>query len=170
METNGKIRAGDIAKGAAAGLVGGLVASFVMNEFQALWTKLSNDDANTPEAKQQEPATVKAAEMVTQGTVGHQLTEAEKEYAGPAVHYAMGGTSGAIYGAMSELMPAATTGAGLPFGAAVWLVADEIAVPALGLSRSPAEYPLSTHGYALVSHLVYGLTTEAVRRAARSIL
>ena len=60
--------------------------------------------------------------------------------------------------------------AGLPFGAAFWLLADETAVPLLGLSKGPTEYPLSTYAYALASHLVYGLTAEAVRRAVRGAL
>jgi hypothetical protein len=32
------------------------------------------------------------------------------------------------------------------------------------------EYPLSIHAYAFSSHLVYGLTTEIVRGAVRSVL
>lgn len=78
--------------------------------------------------------------------------------------------TGAMYGAMSELWPEAAVGAGLPFGAAVWLAADEIAVPALGLSKPATEYPLSKHAYALASHLVYGVTTEVVRRVVRQAL
>jgi len=35
----------------------------------------------------------------------------------------------------------ATVGAGIPFGAAGWVIADEIVVPALGLSKFPTEYP-----------------------------
>jgi putative membrane protein len=54
--------------------------------------------------------------------------------------------------------------AGIPFGAAVWLVADEVGVPAAGLANGPAEYPLSTHASALAAHVVYGATTELVRR------
>ncbi len=61
-------------------------------------------------------------------------------------------------------------GAGLPFGSAVWAIADDVVVPALGLSKSPTAYPLSTHAYALTSHWVYGLTTELVRKAVRKIL
>ncbi|MDQ3133307.1 MAG: DUF1440 domain-containing protein, partial [Acidobacteriota bacterium] len=83
---------------------------------------------------------------------------------------AMGAASGAIYGTLAELSPVVTMGAGLPFGAAVWLVADEAAVPALGLSKSPIEVPPSKHAYALVSHFVYGATTEIVRRSVRSAL
>ena len=75
-----------------------------------------------------------------------------------------------VYGAAAEIVPQVTAAAGLPYGGLIWLGADEGVVPALGLSKSPGEYPVSTHAYALASHLVYGATTEGVRRAVRSIL
>ncbi len=113
---------------------------------------------------------MKAAEAISENVFCHKLEKREKKVAGEAVHYVMGTSSGAIYGAMAELVPFVTVGAGLPFGAAVRLIADEAAVPALGLSKSPTEYPLGTHAYALASHFVYGLTTDIVRRAVRSML
>jgi uncharacterized membrane protein YagU involved in acid resistance len=56
------------------------------------------------------------------------------------------------------------------FGTGLFVAADEVAVPALGLSKSPREYPLSTHLYGLASHLVYGFTAEYVRRGVRRLL
>jgi uncharacterized membrane protein YagU involved in acid resistance len=173
---------GDVLKGLAAGFVGGLVASWVMEEFQAGWSKVpgsleksQKSSARKKEKAQgsgpeQEPATVKAAEAISENIFDHRLTKNEKKVAGPAVHYAMGAASGAIYGVTAELMPFVTLGSGLPFGATVWLIADDVAVPALGLSKPPTEYPLSTHAYALASHFVYGLTTDVVRRALRSVM
>ena len=69
-----------------------------------------------------------------------------------------------------RVSPEVTAGAGLPFGTAFWLVADETAVPLLGLAKGPTEYPVSTHVYALASHLVYGLTAELVRRVVCNML
>ena len=163
--------AGDVFKGAIAGLVGGLVASFVMSEFQALVTMLTEaEEKQKTKKKKEEPATVKAAKQISEGVFGHNLTKNEKEPAGEAIHYAMGASSGLIYGVASEIAPITTVGLGMPFGTAVWLIADDVVVPALGLSKSPNAYPLSTHAYALSSHLVYGLTTDLVRRAVRKIL
>jgi len=151
-----------------------------MEGFQALLSELSErleqsqGERGSQQSKggggEQEPANEKAAEAISENVFGRELEKREKKVAGEAVHYAMGATSGAIYGVVSELMPFTTVGAGLPFGAAVWLIADDVAVPALGLSKSPTEYPLSTHAYALASHLVYGLTTELVRGAVRRAL
>ena len=176
---------GDVVKGLAAGLVGGLVASWTMNRFQDVWTKVaesmkesqgngSTKQGNKGEGEQssgeQEDATVKAASAISEGIFDHKLTKSEKKVAGPAVHYAFGTSVGGLYGAVAELAPEVTAGAGLPFGAAFWLVADETAVPLLGLSKGPTEYPLGTHAYALASHFVYGLTAEVVRRAVRNAL
>lgn len=160
--------ANDVVKGAIAGLVGGLAAAFVMGEFQSLWSKLSENDKKSK--KKEEPANVKVAEAISENVFDHELTKSEKKPAGKAVHYAMGGTSGLIYGIASEIAPISTIGAGLPFGAAVWLIADDVVVPALGFAKPPTEYPPSQHVYALSSHLVYGLTTDLVRRAVREIL
>jgi uncharacterized membrane protein YagU involved in acid resistance len=66
--------------------------------------------------------------------------------------------------------PIVTIGNGVGFGTGVWLLADEVAVPAAGLSKPAQEVPLTTHIYALVSHLVYGWITETVRRAVRRVL
>ena len=161
----------EVLKGALAGLLGGVAAAFVMAEFQSVWSKVSGEKKQQiPNAKKEESSTVKAAEMISENAFDHQLTKEEKEYAGPAMHYAMGGTSGAIYGAVNEMMPVVHMAAGLPFGAAVWVVADDIVLPALGLKKPPTEYPLSEHAYALASHFVYGLTTEMVRGAVRNVL
>jgi putative membrane protein len=178
---------GDVWKGLAAGLAGGLVASWAMNRFQDVWSKLAEEFVQSEEQpsardgagdtqqsqggeEQADDATVKTASAISEGVFGHELTKGEKKIAGPAVHYAFGASVGGLYGAVAELAPEATAGAGLPFGAAFWLLADETAVPLLGLSKGPTEYPLSTHVYALASHLVYGLTAEAVRRAVRGAL
>lgn len=165
-----KTEASDVVKGAVAGLVGGLIASFVMSEFQTLLSSLSEAGKKPKKKKEDEPANVKTAEAISENVFDHKLKKSEKEPAGVAVHYAMGAASGLIYGITAEIAPVTTVGLGLPFGAAVWLVADDIVVPALGLAKPATEYPLSTHAYALSSHLVYGLTTDLVRRAVRDLL
>lgn len=162
-----RIDTGDVVKGAFVGLVAGLAATVVMTEYQNLLSAMAEEEEKKKsknKKEEKEPATVKAAAMISEGAFDHKLTKKEKEIAGPAMHYAMGATSGAIYGIASELAPFTTAGAGLPFGAAVWVLADDLAIPALGLSKSPTEFPLSTHAYALSSHLVYGLATDLVRR------
>ena len=181
-----------VSKGLAAGLVGGLVSSVVMSQFQALLGKLIEGVERSHGAQslqqgsphhgaaaelqergsddERDDAAMRLANAISVGVFDEELPRSEKHKAGTALHYAYGISMGGLYGAAAELVPALTVGAGLPYGASIWVVADEGVVPALGLSKSPSEYPLSTHAYALASHLVYGLTTELVRRGVRNAL
>ena len=66
--------------------------------------------------------------------------------------------------------PDVTGWGGIPFGATVWLVADEMGMPLAGLSKPPTEHPLSDHVSAFATHIVYGTTTECVRRALARLM
>ena len=163
-------------KGLVAGVVGGMVASWAMDRFQYWWLSFGGGDElqlqqmRSEEDNREEPATVKTASAISEGVFGHNLTAREKETAGPIVHYAVGTTAGAVYGVAAEYEPDVTTLAGLPFGAAFWIAVDEGALPLLGLAKGPTSYPISTHAYALASHLVFGLAAEVVRGAVRRAL
>jgi putative membrane protein len=187
-----KSESGAVWKGLAAGVIGGLAASWIMNQFQATLGKLMEGKEKPHGAQslqdgsphhgagrqlrergseeEDDNAAERIASLISEEVFNQQLSESQKHAGGAIAHYAMGLASGGIYGAAAELLPEVTIGAGLPFGAAVWVVADEGIVPALGLSKSPAEYPLSKHAYAFASHLVYGLSTELVRNAVRRVL
>lgn len=192
-ERTNRSKRSDPLKGAIAGFVGGLVASWVMNQTQAAMSKLMEGVEKShgaqslktsggqegvrelrrePErdTEEQEDATEKIAEAISENIFDHRLSKSEKEVAGAAVHYAFGTGMGVVYGVAVEAAPEVSWGLGLPFGAVFWLAADEVTVPLLGLAKPPTEYPLSTHAYALAAHLVYGLTAEVVRRTVRSVL
>ena len=174
-----KVYRHDPAKGILAGLAGGLIGSIVMTEFQRLWTKTSeaveNDNSGekrTAEqpAQEKEDSTMRAAGKIAE-LAGRELSTDEKKKYGMLVHYVFGTAVGAVYGEAMEL-----TGArgvlvpGLAFGAALFALADEVAVPAMGLSEKPTESPISSHAFGLASHLVYGLSTEIARRGVRAAM
>ena len=161
--------------GAVAGAIGGAAGSYTMELFQTWWNDLEKRTAPKPApqsgaAKQDEPATVKVADRVSQKVQGAGLPADSKPAAGEAVHYAMGAATGAIYGFVAEILPPARMGGGLLMGTIVWWTADNMAVPAQGLGKKPSQIPPSQHAYALASHLVYGFTTELVRGIVRLVL
>jgi len=167
----------NIWKGMLVGLIAGLAAAWTMERFQDVWLAVSPPDdsekkkdearASADGEESRDDATVKAASAISEGLFEHKLSRTEKKIAGPAVHYAVGATSGIVYGIASEFLPEVTMGFGLPYGTAFWLVVDEGAVPLLRLSKPPTAYPASTHIYAFASHLVFGATAEGVRRLLR---
>lgn len=149
----------------AAGIVGGLVASWVMTRFHvALYgggvTGAEEPQSHRPvDGGRNDPAT-KLADEVTTAVTSAPLTRDEKQIAGPVVHYLFGASMGALYGTLSHAWPVVAVGAGVPFGLGVWLLADEIALPALGLAHGPRAYPFSTHAEMLAAHVVFGLATH----------
>jgi putative membrane protein len=165
---------GNVLKGLAAGLIGGLAATWVMTQFQNGVSQIAEATSDKENKKKKEEsgenATVKTAKAISENVFDHKLKKSEKEQAGNAVHYGFGTTVGAVYGMTAEFVPITTIGSGLPFGAVLFLGADEVAVPAFGLSESPTEIPLSTHAYGFASHLVYGMTAEFVRRTVRKVI
>lgn len=160
-ETDGNAR---VAKGAAAGLIAGLLAAFAMDRFQAGVSALSSS------RNEGEPATEQAADRIAEATTGHEVAAPDKAFAGQLVHYALGAALGVGYGIAAELYPAVTTGFGTAFGTAVTIVFDESAVPAAGLGTPPWKTSASTHLYTLASHLVFGATAEFTRRQVRATL
>ena len=170
--------------GALAGALAGVAGALAMNLFQRIAARAGEgreaDDATIglprtgrgPQPAQaignaSDDATAKVANAAL-SAVGYELTEPRaKQMAGEFVHLAFGAINGALYGLAAELDPRVTAAAGVPFGTSVWAIADEGVVPALGLSRGPREASPGLLAYGFLSHCVYGMTTELVRRSLR---
>ena len=169
-----------LASGIVAGIAGGLVASWIMNEFiENLGTPLQKavqgEDAPARQQPEQDEksddATMKTADAVVSAvTGGRHLSHEGKEKGGPIVHYTFGAIMGGVYGAVAEGLPETTFGFGTAFGAALFAGADLVAVPALNLSGSSGDAPVSSLATPFAAHLVYGAATETVRRLIRALL
>ena len=177
-EENGK----HLVRGVVAGIAGGLVASWVMNVFMEnagpkLTEVAENAAGDKPQAaapageEPKQDATMKVADaVVSTVTGGRHLSFAEQQKGGPVVHYAFGAVMGGVYGALAEYSPTARSAFGSLYGAGLFGGADLMAVPALNLSGSPKDAPVSTLATPFAAHLVYGVTTEIVRRMVRAML
>jgi uncharacterized membrane protein YagU involved in acid resistance len=168
-------------RGTLAGIAGGVAASWVMNLFMSsvgekLTQSLMSDEERHEQQQQRqeaeepkEDATMKAAEgIVHEVTGGRHLSHEERKEAGPVVHYAFGALVGGLYGALAECSHWTSLGFGTAFGALLFASADLIGVPAFGLAPSPTEQPIAAQATPLAAHLVYGATTDLVRRAIRA--
>lgn len=177
------LRERNVWKGVIAGAAAGLVATWAMTEFQQVWAKVSEEikqqrrhegvhspERGTGDQEQSDDATMKVADRIARSVLNRGLTREEKKKAGPVVHYAFGVMTGAVYGAMAEASAIVTAGQGSVYASTVFVVGDEVAIPALKLSPPISESPLSSHLYGWVSHLVYGFTLERVRKSARSMM
>ncbi len=173
-----------MSRGALAGMIGGAVASWAMNEYLAAQPKPAAKPAPARSERAQQrqskaaskqsqsggdDATVKVAQAISTRMLHHDLTPKEKKFAGPAVHYIYGSTV-ARSTALAEVWPLAGAGFGMLYGIVVWLIGDEAAVPALRLGPPPTQVPVPKHAEYLAAHLVYGIALDLTRRVARLIV
>ena len=166
-------------KGLIAGAIGGLIGTWAMSEAQRAWTWAADGEApdsaggkhdarDWQERHELQNSNELAAQALARYLIGRRLTREELRVMAPLMHYSFGTAVGAIYGAYAERRHTHGSGAGL--GTTLWVAADEIAMPVLGLSQPTTRRPLEMHMQSLAAHLVYGAVTEVVRRAARSQL
>jgi hypothetical protein len=166
-------------KDIVAGAIGGLAGTLAMNYTQRLWTRGADggapqsaagphDARDWQERTEGQNSNEIAAQMVARATIGRPLSERELAIAAPTIHFSFGAAVGAMYGAYLGTF-ARHRGSGTALGSALWLTADEMAMPLLGLSRSTLQRPLEMHCQSFVAHLVWGVVTDRVGRATRRL-
>lgn len=170
--------------GLIAGAIGGLFASWVMNVFmenagpkiQQAAQKLDHSapqqstSQSQSDSEPKEDATMKTADaVVSTVTGGRHLSIEGKQKGGPIVHYAFGALMGALYGVGAEYSSMVRAGFGTVFASALFAGADLWAVPTLHLSGS-SDTSVSSLATPFSAHVVYGVTTEGVRRLVRAAM
>ncbi|MGQ0561115.1 MAG: DUF1440 domain-containing protein [Gemmatimonadota bacterium] len=163
---NGKSKADllyDVATGAAAGGA----ATWLMGRATTVMYDREDAAAHAREerVRQGKDAYVRAADKLA-AAAGRTLTERQEKKLGAGLHWAFGIGMGALYGWLRHRRPEASAGYGLLFGAAFFLLVDEGANTALGITPPPNRFPWQAHARGLVGHLVYGAAAESLLRGA----
>lgn len=148
-------------KGLVAGLVGGLVATGAKTLAEKVYPPRTHGEPEPPDV---------LVDKVTGQVGAGKLDSKTKTFATEAVHWGFGAAVGAAYGAVAEYYPAATARDGATFGVTLMGFAHEGALPALGLSRPPAQQTNREKSSELVTHVVFGVVAELVRRSVRKTL
>jgi putative membrane protein len=108
--------------------------------------------------------------VLAEKVAGYELVETQKEVAVETIHWGFGALTGAAYGALAEYYPAATAKEGAGFGMALSSLTHGTVLPAMGLSAEPEEQTARERTSEMVTHVVYGMVTETVRRVVRRML
>ena len=170
-----------VPKGLLAGMIGGAVGTLVLNLFQTASLKgteaAEKQIGNGKKYTKEQQALLKGYEKAhaitavqAAGVVGRKLSGKQRRKSPPLVEYAFGTLCGGIYGALAEVIPEVTTGAGTVYGATLFTGASEILIPALGWIDPPTSRTPVQHLGGLAGNIVYGATTEFVRRLLRDLL
>jgi uncharacterized membrane protein YagU involved in acid resistance len=157
-----------------AGALGGLAGTLAMNYAQRLWTHAvdgepprsaggKHDARDWQEREEGQNANELAAQALGTTITGRPLTCQELTIAAPLAHFTFGALVGAVYGGVMRHDGRAFSTRGAAFGATVWLLADELGMPLLRLSRPTRERSMDGHLQSLATHLVFGTVAEVVR-------
>lgn len=157
---------GSVVSHAVLGAAAGAAATWVMTRVTTVLYENENEEARRreDETRGNKTAYHVAADKVAHALVKRDLSDEERERYGLAIHWGLGAAAGAVYGALYAVYPEATWKRGLLYGAGFFLLVDEGANRALGLTPDPRRFPWQAHARGLAGHLVYGLTADRVLR------
>jgi putative membrane protein len=156
-ETTSPRRKRSLIKGFLAGAIGGLVGAAA---------KAAGEVVYPPRTQGQIPPPA----VLVNRMADRPLSEKEEEVSVRAIHWSFGALVGGLYGAVAEYQPAVTGRLGANFGLTLCGITHASALPLMGLTESPENQPVREHASELVTHAIYGVTTEVVRRLARKVL
>jgi hypothetical protein len=146
----------------ARGAVAGAIATWVMGKATSYLYEHEAHPARTAEdqARAGKTSYGVAAEKIA-NISGITLSKPQREKYGSAIHWGLGIATAAAYAAFRNRLPDVGPARGLLFGTAFWLLMDEGAVYALGLTPGPTKFPWQTHARGLAGHLVFGTVTDS---------
>ncbi len=180
----------ELISGATAGLIAGVVATWIMDRFQYNWWDVAawierwrgpapvapvptppvEPTATAQTTEFSGPSTAKVANWSFRRWKGRDLNAQEKGPAGEIVHYTFGIANAVLFGAVGSLFGSVGIAWGVALGVALFVLIDELGLWAIGLAKGPWNYALSIHAYALAAHVVYGLALGAGYYVVRSVL
>lgn len=165
--------------GLAAGVIGGLVATWALDKYQQgaiEATRRVEDAANAEpvfsrqqeeQLREQQRGHAEAAQRIARSTTGRKLSRAQQRTAAPVMHYAAGALAGGVYGLTAEILPSVRRWYGMGYSKFIFLGASEPLLPWLGLTpRQKAQVTPA----GLPAPLVFGAVLETTRRLLRWML
>jgi F0F1-type ATP synthase assembly protein I len=150
--------------GLAAGFVGGIVATWVLDKYQQ----------GALEVTRRAEGAVGAGPVLSryQEDRMHDQQRAHAEtadrLAAPIVHYAVGALAGSAYGLAAELIPAVRAGYGTGYASLLFMGGSQALLPGFGFGA--LNNRAANQGDGLSGHIIYGATLEATRRLLRRML
>ena len=156
-ETASLRRSRSLFKGFLAGAIGGLAGAAA---------KAAGEAVCPPRIQGQIPPPAVLVNRMS----ARPLSEEEEQVSVRAIHWGFGALVGGVYGALAEYQPVVTGRLGATFGLTLCGITHASALPIMGLTESPENHPAREHASELVTHVIYGVTTELVRRVTRKML
>jgi putative membrane protein len=150
-----------ITRGLVAGGLGGVVGA---------GTKLLGELVFPPRFPGEPIPPAVAVSRLLEFMSGNPLLPEKMTLAVQSFHWSFSIGAAAIYGAVVEVFPKAQIGWGLGFGMVLLLLTHETTLPFCGFSLPWSQIPLTEHLSEILTHALYGVSVELIRRTARPCL
>ena len=143
--------------GLAAGFVGGIVATWVLNKYQQGALEVTRRAENAVGAgpvlsryqesqmHDQQRAHAETADRLARSTLGKGLSRAQRRNAAPIVHYAVGALAGGVYGLAAEFIPAVRAGYGTGYASLLFMGGSQALLPGFGFGLQRLSRYDTTH-------------------------
>ncbi len=149
-----------LSKALLAGLAGGLAGSAAKVVAEKLFPPRTQGQAPPPKIVVERVADAADA----------QPSETVKKAATEGIHWSFGTLTGGVYGVAAEFSPRITAWRGAAFGLGLNRLMHEGVLPHAGFAAPVKDQPAQERVSEWVTHAVYGVVTEVVRRAVRKRL
>lgn len=157
-------------KGAAIAALAGYVGTKLMEPVSQKLYELESEEARAQEDEVRPGPPPRVAAQKTAGLLGLTLTDRQLDAGTMAFHYGLAIGWAPLYQVLRRNTPLGFVASALATGAAMSLVADEMAAPALGFTAPNRAYPLATHLRGLAAHLVFGLVVGGATEVGWAVL
>jgi hypothetical protein len=119
--------------------------------------------------KEGESSTDAMGRIIYQSITGREPGDETKLALSYVIHWIVSMFASGAYGALRGPAYVPDFEGGTTLGVGLWLFGDELAMPALGLTKGPTAYPAELHAHALGAHIAYGLASSAVTQLLQAI-
>lgn len=158
----GRFTSGGVGRDIVAGAAAGIAAMWVADKLdQAIYLKGGAARIRKTEAARpggMDPAHVLAKRAAD--AVGVDVGDPKNNAVGHTIHYGVAAAMGAMYGLLRGMSPSITTGRGALYGAAMFILKDEIANTAMRTAGNPLSYPIRDHARGAATHTLFGIVTD----------
>ena len=158
----GRYTSGGVGRDILAGAAAGIAAIWVADKLdQAIYRAGGPAGIRKPEAARpggMDPAHVLAKRAAD--AVGADVGDPKDNAAGHTIHYGLAAGMGALYGLLRGMAPGVSTGRGVLFGLAMFILKDEIGYTAMGTAGNPLNYPIRDHARGAATHALFGMVTD----------
>ena len=146
-----------------SGFSAGLMGALAMDDYNRLKIAITRSSVSPlPYGAQEWEATTRIVNSAA-ARIGWKPSPAQTKNGAAIVHYATAAAAGIVYGILMRRPRKASRWVGACFGTAMWLLGNELLLPAAGILER-TDFTLATRADALAEHVIFGVSVDKAYR------